>query len=142
MLLGGRGGGANGAGAIIRGNTFYLVNLKTADGLIDLDKIQFYNSGQYVMIGATLETRDQAGGLFQNVISTAKITTNGISQISSMNSHNWYGGFTQFEYSDNALAVFLQGALSNQAFQRVDYFQYLKTDPLLKTEFKNIWGEC
>lgn len=34
----------------------------------------------------------------------------------------WYGGFTQLEYSKNNLTAFVQGALSNQSFQRIDNF--------------------
>jgi outer membrane cobalamin receptor len=34
----------------------------------------------------------------------------------------WYGAFTQFEYSKNNFTAFIQGAISNQDFQRVDNF--------------------
>lgn len=34
----------------------------------------------------------------------------------------WYGGFTQFEYSKDNFTAFIQGAISNQDFQRVDNF--------------------
>jgi outer membrane cobalamin receptor len=34
----------------------------------------------------------------------------------------WYGGFGQLEYSNDNLSAFVQGALSNQAFQRIDNF--------------------
>ena len=32
----------------------------------------------------------------------------------------WYGGFGQLEYSKNNLTAFVQGAVSNQAYQRID----------------------
>lgn len=32
----------------------------------------------------------------------------------------WYGGFGQLEYSKNNLTAFVQGAVSNQGFQRID----------------------
>ncbi|TRX40482.1 TonB-dependent receptor [Flavobacterium restrictum] len=53
---------------------------------------------------------------------------------------NWYGAFTQLEYSKNNLTAFIQGAISQQGFKRVDRFNYLTTDPLAKSDFKNILG--
>ncbi|MBQ0116602.1 MAG: carboxypeptidase-like regulatory domain-containing protein [Flavobacterium sp.] len=57
----------------------------------------------------------------------------------------WYGGFAQMEYATENLTVFLQGAVSNQAFQRLDYFSYDRNnpkagDPNWKTDYKNIIG--
>ncbi|WKS95009.1 TonB-dependent receptor [Riemerella columbina] len=34
----------------------------------------------------------------------------------------WYGGFGQLEYSNDRLSAFVQGAISNQGFQRIDNF--------------------
>ena len=233
----GRGGGTNGAGAI-RGNRFFSDRLRKADGTIDVDLIQQWNSGQTVSIPGTTgtSTRGQIGGNFQNSASTANNLTNGISKISSVNSHNWYGGvinlnskltknvtldfgldartyrgihfqnlndllgannynanydatgatsndinnpsrtldyvyaalpngnpffnsdyqqkinynndgevrwygaFTQIEYSTDKLTAFVQGAVSQQGFKRVDYFKYLTTDPLSSTKYENILG--
>jgi hypothetical protein len=88
----GRGGGSNGTGAI-RGNTFSNNNLRTTGGLVNVDLIQAYNSGETVIINGVAQTRSQvAGGGFQNSSTTANNATNGISKISSINSHNWYGG--------------------------------------------------
>ena len=87
----GRGGGTNGTGAI-RGNRFFADNLKTPDGLIDIDLIQAYNSGETVMINGVSQTRSQTGGVYQNTSSSSNNATNGISKIASINSHNWYGG--------------------------------------------------
>ena len=53
---------------------------------------------------------------------------------------NWLGAFTQMEYSRDNLTAFIQGAVSNQAFQRIDSFIYKTTDPLSKTPFENILG--
>ena len=52
----------------------------------------------------------------------------------------WYGAFTQLEYSTEKLSAFIQGAVSQQGFQREDTFIYLESDPLYKTDFKNIMG--
>ncbi|MEO8516764.1 MAG: TonB-dependent receptor [Flavobacterium sp.] len=54
---------------------------------------------------------------------------------------NYYGAFTQLEYSIGNLTAFLQGAISQQGYQRIDHFKYnTATDPLAKTSFKNING--
>jgi len=52
----------------------------------------------------------------------------------------WYGGFTQLEYSNDKFTAFVQGALSQQGFKRVDYFKYKTTDPLSSTDYENILG--
>lgn len=36
----------------------------------------------------------------------------------------WIGGFGQLEYTNNNLSAFVQGSISNQNFQRIDYFLY------------------
>ncbi|GEC78413.1 TonB-dependent receptor [Flavobacterium aquatile] len=94
----GRGGGTNGTGAL-RGNRFFSDNLRKPDGTINVDLIQAWNSGQQVTVipgtGAQVPgsyTRAQIGGLYQNSSSSSNNATNGITQISSINSHNWYGG--------------------------------------------------
>lgn len=37
---------------------------------------------------------------------------------------NWIGGFGQVEYTNDALSAFVQGSVSNQGFQRIDYMLY------------------
>ncbi|MEY4433059.1 MAG: hypothetical protein RLZZ44_1192, partial [Bacteroidota bacterium] len=89
----GRGGGSNGAGAI-RGNRFFSDNLRLPNGIINVDLINAWNSGVGVTIPgfAGTSTRTLTSGAFQNSASTSTNTTNGITKISSINSHNWYGG--------------------------------------------------
>jgi outer membrane cobalamin receptor len=53
---------------------------------------------------------------------------------------NWLGAFTQMEYSNDNLTAFIQGAVSNQSFQRIDSFIYMKADPLSKPSAENILG--
>ncbi|AWG24362.1 TonB-dependent receptor [Flavobacterium kingsejongi] len=53
---------------------------------------------------------------------------------------NWVGGFTQLEYATEKLTAFIQGALSNEGFKRIDHFKYLSTDPLSETKYENILG--
>ncbi|MBS7232762.1 TonB-dependent receptor [Flavobacterium psychroterrae] len=96
----GRGAGASATGGI-RGKSYSdVLAFRTADGLVDYDKIVAYNSGTPVLInGFTgLQTRAQVGGVYQNTSSTgsnaaagASTGTSGISQTSSINSHDWYG---------------------------------------------------
>ncbi|MFD2908429.1 TonB-dependent receptor [Flavobacterium ardleyense] len=87
----GRGAGTLGAGGI-RGNRYDSDNLRTADGLVDIDLIQAYNSGETVLINGIPQTRTQTGGFYQNTSSTSNNATTGISKIAQINSHNWYGG--------------------------------------------------
>jgi outer membrane cobalamin receptor len=90
----GRGGGTGGAGRI-RGLAYTASNFKNADGTINVDNIYSWNSGQSTTIpGLTPSTATRAldGGKFISSTSTANNLTNGISKISSINSHNWYGG--------------------------------------------------
>ncbi|WP_394774944.1 TonB-dependent receptor [Flavobacterium sp.] len=96
----GRGAGASATGGI-RGKSYSdVLAFRTADGLVDYDKIVAYNSGTPVLInGFTgLQTRAQVGGVYQNTSATgsnaatgATTGTSGISQTSSINSHDWYG---------------------------------------------------
>lgn len=225
----GRGGGSRGAG-FIKGLNYANNAFRTANGLVDYDKIVAYNSGQTVDINGVPSTRTTTGttGEYRNTALTGNNSTNGISQISSVNSHNWYGaivnfnkkftenltwdigvdlrgykgihyqninnllgadsfadnfdvnnpnrvltntystypawnvfkstdkeekinfyndgdvrwygGFTQLEYSTDKFTAFVQGALSQQGFKRVDYFKYQAGTPLASTDYENILG--
>jgi hypothetical protein len=232
----GRGGGSRGAGGA--GNNNYTSDVfRTADGLVDYDKIVRWNTGQEVIrFNGIDNTRATNGtsGQFQNSNNTGRTSpyvfnnTSGISQISSVNSHNWYGaivnfnkkftenltwdlgvdvrgykglhyqnvnnrlgadayidnfdvnnknrvlygtystyaswnvfkdtdkeekinfnndgdvrwygGFTQLEYSTDKFTAFVQGALSQQGFKRVDYFKYQAGTELASTDYENILG--
>ncbi|CAM1341715.1 TonB-dependent receptor [Tenacibaculum amylolyticum] len=62
-----------------------------------------------------------------------------------INYHNdglvrWFGGFTQLEYKNDEISAFVQAGLSNQGFKRIDYFNYLDSDPARETDWVNIWG--
>ena len=232
----GRGGGSTAIGGA-RGNNYASAAFRTADGLVDYDKIQAWNSGQPIMISGVSRTRTLTSGVFLNSSDTGsnKVSgvtvvnnTSGISRISSFNSHDWYGGivtldkklsktltlnfgvdartykgihyqdlntllgggayldntdvnnanrtltetysvspslnpfsksivkevlgynnyskvnwygaFTQLEYSKDNLTAFVQGAVSQQGFKKVDPFTYLLSNPLSSTSFKNILG--
>ena len=52
----------------------------------------------------------------------------------------WFGAFTQLEYSTEKLTAFIQGAISQQGFKRIDYFKYKTSDPLSSTKNEKILG--
>ncbi len=53
---------------------------------------------------------------------------------------NWLGLFGQAEYSVNQLSVFASFSLSRQGFKRIDYFNYLDSDPEQETDWQNFFG--
>ena len=100
----GRGEGVSATGGI-KGKAYSdAITFRRADGLVDYDKIKAYNSGTPVTLaGFTgLQTRTKIGGVYQNSAyfsgsntaynPSTSINTSGISQTSSINSHDWYGG--------------------------------------------------
>ena len=52
----------------------------------------------------------------------------------------WLGGFGQLEYAKNKWAAFVSLAASNTSYKRVDYFNYLDSDPLRETDRYNFFG--
>jgi len=52
----------------------------------------------------------------------------------------WAGVFGQIEYTDGTFSTFVQGGLSQQGFKRVDFFNYLDSDPDQETDWENILG--
>ncbi|OIQ29969.1 MAG: TonB-dependent receptor [Bacteroidetes bacterium MedPE-SWsnd-G2] len=52
----------------------------------------------------------------------------------------WLGLFGQLEYSKDALSAFVSLAASNTSYKRIDYFNYLDTDPLQETDRYNFFG--
>jgi outer membrane cobalamin receptor len=53
---------------------------------------------------------------------------------------NWLGTFTQLEYSKNNLTAFIQGAVSQQGYKRIDYFRFTDASGNQETSFKKILG--
>ena len=91
----GRGGGTGEIGEINGSRQFALP--RTADGLIRVDDIVAYNSGQLVSdFSAT--PREQINGQYVNNSdqNDNENNTNGISRRASVNSHNWYGILANF----------------------------------------------
>ncbi|MFV8225218.1 TonB-dependent receptor [Christiangramia aquimixticola] len=52
----------------------------------------------------------------------------------------WEGGFLQAEYSKGDLDAFVSVAASNTSYKRIDYFNYLDSDPNQETDFYNFFG--
>ncbi|MUP45252.1 TonB-dependent receptor [Gramella sp. BOM4] len=48
---------------------------------------------------------------------------------------HWEGGFLQAEYSKNDFTTFISGSISNTSYKRIDYFNYLDSDPLQETDW-------
>ena len=53
---------------------------------------------------------------------------------------NWIGAFTQLEYAKDNLTAFVQGAISQQGFKRIDYFRFTTASGNQETSYKNILG--
>lgn len=53
---------------------------------------------------------------------------------------NWQGGFLQAEYTKDKLAAFVNVSASNTSYKRIDYFLYMKDDPLRETDGYNFFG--
>lgn len=52
----------------------------------------------------------------------------------------WQGVFGQLEFNKDKLAAFVSGSVSNTGYQRVDYFNYLDSDPAQKSPKVNHMG--
>ncbi len=52
----------------------------------------------------------------------------------------WQGFFAQLELEKENVSAFLSASLSNTSYQRVDYFNYLDSDPLQTTDTYNFLG--
>ncbi|SHH31935.1 TonB-dependent receptor [Flavobacterium johnsoniae] len=99
----GRGAGASATGGI-GGNVYNSSVFLLPNGMVDYDKIQAWNNGTgSVFFNGANRTRTQVGGVYQNSSSTGRTgagntadpyvynTTSGITQTSSINSHDWFG---------------------------------------------------
>lgn len=53
---------------------------------------------------------------------------------------SWLGVFGQVEYTNDEISAFVSASGSNQGFKRVDYFNYLDSDPNQATEWQNFLG--
>ncbi len=108
-----------------------LVDLLGADIYVDSDNI----NNPYRFLGETYSpTARNAFNVFSSIDDEEKIDYYNIGKVS------WIGGFTQLEYVGDKVSAFIQGAVSNQGFERIDYFNYLDSDPLQSSGVENIIG--
>ena len=134
----GRGGGSNGTGAI-RGNRFFADNLRKPDGTINVDFIQDWNSGQSATNGAFAPApRTLTAGEYQNTNATANNGSNGISKISSINSHNWYGGIVNLN-TKLTEKITLDFGIDARAYRGIHY--QVLNDLLGASSFNNLTGD-
>ncbi len=111
----GRGGSIGSIGQI-EGNRSFRSSLKTNDGLIRVDDIVAYNGGQTIQGFAPRQGYTGGGNpIFQGQFVNGNNNNsnfvddenhvdgneNGISQRSSVNSHNWFGGIINFNHQLN-----------------------------------------
>ncbi|WP_428230999.1 TonB-dependent receptor [Flavobacterium sp.] len=99
----GRGAGASATGGIKGKGYNDVLAFRTPGGLVDYDKIVAYNSGQPVTIAglAGAQQRQKINGVYQNSAyfsgsnadynAATSTSTSGITQTSSINSHDWFG---------------------------------------------------
>ncbi|MFY0631953.1 MAG: TonB-dependent receptor [Flavobacteriaceae bacterium] len=52
----------------------------------------------------------------------------------------WFGAFGQLEYKNDDISAFIQAGASQQGFKRIDYFNFLDSDPARETDWENILG--
>ncbi|MGB7394031.1 MAG: carboxypeptidase-like regulatory domain-containing protein [Pricia sp.] len=103
----GRGGGTGEIGTAA-GSRQFSSGWKTADGLVDVERIRAYNSGTPVSFRGETVQREQIDGLYVNQGNGNETATNGITRRASINSHNWYGILANFnnQFSDKLVIDF------------------------------------
>lgn len=108
-----------------------LVDLLGGDTYVDSDNI----NNPYRFLNETYEpTVGNTFNVFKSIDDEEKIDYYNEGKVS------WLGAFGQLEYSQDAISAFVQGAVSNQGFQRIDYFNYLDSDPEQESDVENILG--
>ncbi|TDS58221.1 TonB-dependent receptor [Myroides indicus] len=118
-------------GRIYKGYHYQLLdNLMGADGFyVDNNK---NNGGQHYIVSQTYDAKASMNPW---------VNWNNREKVGYHNDGNvkWLGGFGQVEYSKDNLSVFVQGAISNQWMQRIDYFNYDRTTGEGAKEYKSDW---
>lgn len=108
-----------------------LVDYLGADAYVDNDNI----NNTYNFITETYAPEvSNIWNVFKNVDDEQKIDYHNDGKV------NWAGAFGQLEYTDGTVSAFIQGAVSQQGFKRIDYFNYLDSDPEQESDWENIIG--
>lgn len=134
----GRGGGTGEIGEINGQRQFQLP--KSSNGLVRVDDIVAYNSGQLVP-DFSPTPREQIDGLYLNNSDTNpnENNTNGITRRSSINSHNWYGILANFnnQISDQLVIDFGIDLRTYKGFHYRRVNNFLGGDAYLQTNNVN-----
>ena len=107
-----------------------LDNLLGADGYRDFDN-KNYAGGSAVRTKTYISMLGKQWNVFKDTDDEEKIDYHNDGLV------RWTGVFTQLEYKVEKLSAFVQGAISNQGFQRVEYFNQVGT---ATTDWENITG--
>ena len=108
-----------------------LDHLLGADGYRDFDNVN-YSGGSAVRTTTYGSNVSDLWNVFKDTDNEEKIDYHNDGFV------RWSGVFGQLEYSNDDLSVFVQGAVSNQGFQREEFFN--ETPGNQKTDWKNISG--
>ncbi|MDB2383849.1 TonB-dependent receptor, partial [Flavobacteriaceae bacterium] len=108
-----------------------LDHLLGADGYRDFDNVN-YSGGSAVRTTTYGSNVSDLWNVFKDTDNEEKIDYHNDGFV------RWSGVFGQLEYSNDDLSVFVQGAMSNQGFQREEFFN--QTPGNQKTDWKNISG--
>ncbi len=106
-------------------------NLLGADGYRDNDDI---NNPLAVQTTEYSSTIGSLWNVFKSSDDEEKVTYYNDGKV------RWFGAFGQLEYVGDEVSAFVQGAVSQQGFKRIDYFRYLDSEPEQETDWENIIG--
>ena len=106
-------------------------NLLGADGYRDNDDI---NNPMNVLSREYSSDLAQQWNVFRSTTEEQKINYNNDGKV------RWLGAFSQLEYASDDISAFVQVGISQQGFKRIDYFNYLDSDPNRETDWQNIIG--
>jgi len=108
-----------------------LDHLLGADGYRDFDNVN-YSGGSAVRTTTYSSNLGELWNVFRDTDDEEKIDYHNDGFV------RWSGVFGQLEYKNDNISAFVQGAVSNQGFQREEFF--LETPGNQKTDWKNISG--
>ncbi|MDG2275966.1 MAG: carboxypeptidase-like regulatory domain-containing protein [Flavobacteriaceae bacterium] len=106
-------------------------NLLGADGYRDNDDINNPLNVQSTEYSSDLA---QQWNVFRSTEDEQKIAYNNDGKV------RWAGAFSQLEYVSDDISAFVQVGISQQGFKRIDYFNYLDSDPERETGWENFLG--
>ncbi len=108
-------------------------NLLGSDGYFDDDNI---NNPTHTVYQSDIVNSDLSGlwNVFKSTDNDEKIDYYNDGLV------RWLGAFTQFEYKKDNVSAFVQAAVSQQGYKRIDYFNYLDSDSAQETDWENILG--